>query len=651
MRQRQNSSTRASALQITFSVALIFASAIGFAVAAPTNPKEAYGPSRLGVHSQGVVATPTLGNYPDTSLPLSTDTTVAPDAAPIDATSINVSTSTNFNGTLAGDPTTGVVRVTDAHPAGTYTVTVTAFDSGGETATKTFTLTVTTPVTCIPVYFGFPRNFLAGRPYSVAVGDFNGDGKQDLAVASFLSNAVSILLGDGAGNFGAASTFAVDGSPYSVAVGDFNGDGKQDVATANFFYQVSILLGDGTGDFSAATNFTVGGSVLYSLVVGDFNGDGKQDLAVANNQVVSILLGDGAGNFGALTNFAAGSDSRSVAVGDFNGDGKQDLAVANHGSKNVSILLGDGAGHFSAATNFTVGGSPTSVAVGDFNGDGKQDLAVTNFASDNASILLGDGAGHFSAATNFTVGGSPTSVAVGDFNGDGEQDLAVGNDTGFAGGNVSILLGDGAGQFSTPTNFFASSIPYSVAVGDFNGNGKQDLATANYDASNVTILLRDCLLPVSRITPVGTTCSQFSSGIAETLGSVQYDVNNGLIHRVLPRNFLYWVRVTAPAGNNTSRITQTITTGNFNSFFAEIGNGSKVFDSDCVPLRRGTTRSGNTVTVKFNAPSAGTYFIAIKFNSQSLIGGPAPSPETTVHYDFMTTGVPASTSGLDLVKY
>ena len=113
----------------------------------------------------------------------------------------------------------------------------------------------------------------------------------------------------------------------------------------------------------------------------------------------------------------------------------------------------------------------------------------------------------------------------------------------------------------------------SVAVGDFNGDGKQDLAVANHDLDKVSILLRDC--PVSQITPAETTCSQFASGTAETLGSVQYDVNNDLIQRLVPRNFLYWVPVTAPAGDNTVRITQTITTGNFNTFFAGKGNGSR----------------------------------------------------------------------------
>ena len=179
--------------------------------------------------------------------------------------------------------------------------------------------------------------------------------------------------------------------------------------------------------------------------------------------------------------------------------------------------------------------------------------------------------------------------------------------------------------------------------------GKQDLAVANNElgSNNVSILLRDC--PGSQITPAGTTCSQFSSGTAEILGSVQYRVNNDLIQRVVPRNFLYWAKVTVPAGNNNFRITQTITTGNFNTFFAGKGNGSNVFDSNCVSLQLAIRQSGNTVTVRFNAPAAGTYFIAVNFSAQSLSGQPAPSP-TAVHYDFTTTGVPDSTSGLDLVE-
>jgi hypothetical protein len=639
MKTNRNNFANASALQITFSIALILVSAILLVSA--------------------VITTPILGNYPDTSIALSTDTTVTPDAPPTNTTRINVSTSTDFNGTLAGDPTTGVVRVTDAHPAGTYTVTVTAFDNGGEAATRTFALTVTTPVICNRVSFAAATNYSVGdNPFAVAVGDFNGDGKQDLATANYFSDNVSILLGDGAGNFSSPTNFSVDRHPESLAVGDFNGDGKQDLAVGNSeSYKVSILLGDGTGNFSAHTDFYADYRQT-SVAVGDFNGDGKQDLATANNyfNTVSILLGDGTGNFSAPTNlnFAAGTAPSTVAVGDFNRDGKQDLAVANIGiypdyNGSVSILLGDGTGNFSSPTNFAIGDGSYSVAVGDFNGDGKQDLAVGNYYSFNVSILLGDGAGNFSAPTSFPVASIPFSVVVGDFNNDGKQDLAVtygNNDPGI----VSVLLGDGAGNFSAPTSFPDGGGGSSVAVGDFNGDGKQDLAVTNRFSNSVSILLGDCPALVSQITPAETTCSEFSSGTAETLGSVQYDLNNDLIQRILPRNFLYWVAVTAPAGDNTLRITQTITTGNFNTFFAGVGHGTNVFDSNCVSLERTGSQIGNTTMVRFNAPAAGTYYIGINFSAQSLLGQPPPSP-TTVHYDFRTIGVPDSTSGLDLMEH
>jgi hypothetical protein len=464
---------------------------------------------------------PRLGNYPDASLPLSTNTTVTPDAAPADATSITVSAPTYFKGKLEGDPVTGVVRVTDAHPAGTFTVTVRAFGDGGAAITTAFQLTVTTPATCTPVSFAAAANFGAGtNPQSVAVGDFNGDSQQDLAVANVSSNDVSILLGDGAGSFSSPTSFDAGSSPLSIAIGDFDGDGNQDLATANEgTADVSILLGDGASGFGTATNFGADGNPA-SVAIGDFDGDGRQDLAVANfaSNNVSILLGDGAGGFSTATNFdiGAGSAPLSVAVGDFNGDGRQDLAVAAGPVGYVSILLGDGAGGFSTATNFGTGGAPISLAVGDFNSDGQQDIITNNDGSNNVSILLGDGAGGFSTATNFGAGGSPQSLVVGDFNGDGRQDLAT---TNINSADVSVLLGDGAGNFGTATNFGAGTDTSSIAIGDFDGDGKEDLAAANLTLNNVSILLRDCALTPTP-TPATFTLSASPDSVTGTKPSV-----------------------------------------------------------------------------------------------------------------------------------
>nr|WP_287232236.1 FG-GAP-like repeat-containing protein [Microcystis sp. Msp_OC_L_20101000_S702] len=387
----------------------------------------------------------------------------------------------------------------------------------------------------------------------MTVGDFNGDGKSDLAVANYNGSNVSVLLGTGTGSFGPATNFSVGMASYpnSVTVGDFNGDGKSDLAVANVnSSNVSALLGTGTGSFGTATNFSVG-SFPRSVTVGDFNGDGKSDLATANifGNNVSVLLGTGTGSFGPATNFSVGINPLSVTVGDFNGDGKSDLATANAGSNNVSVLLGTGTGSFGTPTNFSVGAVPYSVTVGDFNGDGKSDLAVTNRDNNNVSVLLGTGTGSFGTPTNFSVGSQPLSVTVGDFNGDGQSDLAVANRNGY---NVSVLLGTGTGSFGTATNFSVGISPFSVTVGDFNGDGQSDLATANRYGNNVSIFLNADPTPTTAtvtITDVsqppisltindvtvtegnsGTTNAVFTvslSSAASTVVSVDYATANG----------------------------------------------------------------------------------------------------------------------------
>jgi hypothetical protein len=343
---------------------------------------------------------------------------------------------------------------------------------------------------CSSASFSPALNFGVGVfPVSVAVGDFNRDGKPDIATANGGSDSVSVLLGNGAGSFGAAVNFSVGTVPYSVAVGDFNLDGKPDLAAANRDSgNVSVLLGNGAGSFGAATNFNVGTSPR-SIAVGDFNLDAKPDLVTANTSSdnFSVLLGNGAGNFAAAVNFSAGSGFPiGVALGDFNGDGKLDLASGNNTNTNASVLLGNGAGSFAAPTFFGDGFSAFGVTVGDFNLDARLDLVTSNAQPNNVSVLFGNGAGGLGVNTFFSAGNTPISLAVGDFNLDDQPDLVAANAFGT---NISVLLGNGAGSFAAAANFDVDSNPNSVAMGDFNLDGKPDLVTSG---STVSVRLNTC---------------------------------------------------------------------------------------------------------------------------------------------------------------
>jgi predicted NUDIX family NTP pyrophosphohydrolase len=231
------------------------------------------------------------------------------------------------------------------------------------------------------------------NPLSVAVGDFNGDPAPDLAVANHDLDNISVLLGGAGASFAAAadSPFPAGGEkPISVAADDFDGDSRTDLAIANYDSgDVSVLLGEGDGSFGAATSYDAG-DLPTSIAVGEFNGDADPDLAIANagDDSVSVLLGTQGASFGAATDYSTGDQPWSVAVGDFNDDSDPDLAVANYGSRSVSVLVGGAGGSFGAATSFTADDGATAIAVADFDGDSDSDLAVANWHANNVSVLL-----------------------------------------------------------------------------------------------------------------------------------------------------------------------------------------------------------------------------------------------------------------------
>ncbi|MCY2991620.1 MAG: FG-GAP-like repeat-containing protein [Planctomycetota bacterium] len=335
---------------------------------------------------------------------------------------------------------------------------------------------------------------------AMTVSDFNGDGKADVAVAiatfeeGVWKGNVGVLLGDGSGGFGAAVSYASgEAYPSSVTVGDFNGDGKADLAVAGND-QIGVLEGDGQGGFGTAMLYASGGSGARSLAVGDFNADERADVAVANWDSVGVLLGSDTGGFLAAVSYFLGSASpAAVTAGDFNTDGKTDLVVVNGGANTVGVLLGIGGGLFAPPMVYTTGGSyPRSVVVADYNSDGKLDVAVTNTASRTIGVLLGNGKGGFAPAVLSALGDLyPWSVAAGDFNGDGKADLAVMFDG--ATGNLGVLLGDGQGGFAAPVIYATGGArPSSLAVGDFNGDEKDDLVVAHSSTPGIVgVLLGD----------------------------------------------------------------------------------------------------------------------------------------------------------------
>jgi hypothetical protein len=277
----------------------------------------------------------------------------------------------------------------------------------------------------------------------MAIADFNGDSKLDLAIAD--GAGVVLLLGNGDGTFQSPVTVATGGTFTAVVAADFNHDGKMDLAalvrSVNGGHGVvQVLLGNGDGTFGAAKQYRSGGLYCQSLAVVNFpNGLG---LAVANfdSSTVSVLRGSPDGSFGRPVNYATGTNPEYVLSVDINGDGHPDLVTANFNSTNISVFLGNADGTFQPAANYPVQDLPYWVAVADLNGDGKLDLAVINASasSKSVSVLLGNGDGTFQGTTSFkTGGGLPTSVAAGLFDANGKPDLAIANQGSFY---VSVLL-------------------------------------------------------------------------------------------------------------------------------------------------------------------------------------------------------------------
>ena len=387
------------------------------------------------------------------------------------------------------------------------------------------------------------RAYETGRePQSVAVADWNGDGRRDVAVAARLDSTVSIRLAEPDGSLGSGAEVFVGRGATAVASGDLDGDGSQDlvllrgrpeaafytvlmgrgdgsfgpvldmplngdtpsslalsdldldthldvVATTRSgsgFSRIIVLLGHGDGTFAAPTTaaLVTSGAVL---VVADLDGNGFPDVVTASSgSSIRVAIGKGDGTFQPPVAYTSTTSSPAcLAAGDLNGDGHVDVAFGTVGG--IAIHLGNGDGTLGTRHSYPSASTPTSLAVGDLNRDGRMDVVTANGRRGTLSLFLGDGSGGLGVPSEFLTGGGPWAggspfdpmfVTVADLDGHGVPDIVVVNPVS---NTISVHLGNGNGTFGQQTYLGTGASPYAVTAGDFNGDGKADLVSTNGD--------------------------------------------------------------------------------------------------------------------------------------------------------------------------
>jgi hypothetical protein len=552
----------------------------------------------LSGDASAVTTTAADGSYAFTSLPASHNYTVTPSLpkfvfSPPSLTFTNLSANrvANFTGSLQTFTISGQVRDVSKNAvltglsvtlSGSKTATTTtAFDGSysfpGLTIGGDYTVTVS-PRPSDTVF----QNYLLSPPTSrtflnlsanatsdfgatllvnattnasqstaaFVAGDFNGDGKLDLAVSYRFGNGVSILLGNGDGTFQAEKRVALTGTTDVLVAGDFDGDGKLDLALPNPDSQnnafVTVLFGNGDATFQQKT-FALPVPNPFSfahlsrvLVAADVNRDGRLDLLEAGSSTdingttysLNVLRNNGGRDFTLLPATSLSSSPQGARAADFNGDGKPDLVLANDAAT-LSVLLGNGDGTFAAPSNINLGGNPRLVVVGDFNGDGKTDIVAHDDVTGKVSTLLGNGDGTFQPPVTFTAPGG--ALVAADFNGDGKLDLAVLNVNAL---KIDTFFGNGDGTFSAAASNAFNTNPSNLVAGDFNGDGAPDLAVADIrnGQGDVAMLLNTSSVPAVRFSASAYNVNERDGAAVITVtrtgdlsrpASVQYSTSDG----------------------------------------------------------------------------------------------------------------------------
>lgn len=454
---------------------------------------------------------------------------------------------------------------------------------------------------------------------AVAVGDFNGDGRMDVVTGNGLSNAnsISVLLGKADGTFAPHVDYSVGAAPVAVAVGDFNGDGKLDIAVllGSSNTMVGILIGNGDGTFKPVIT-TTAGEGGYGMAIGDFNGDGKLDIAIADylTSNVDVMIGKGDGTFNPPASYATGNSPRMVAIADYNGDGKLDLATVNYGDQTVSILLGTGTGTFGTHTDFaTKQQGCVSIAAGDLRNKGLIDLVVGCQTLGQVVVMLGNGNGTLKAPKDYSVPAGVDTVLLGDFSGDGKLDVAV---TNYATtGMVSVLTGTGSGTLKKTAVAFGTNFgPMGLAAADFNGDGKLDLVTADA-GSPFGVAIGDISVLLSNGKSLFAGRTDYNVSSASTSGA--YNglaagdlTGDGKIDLAVPVTYASQLSLLFGTGSGTFKPFTTITLPT-NANAVAIGDFNNDHKNDIALVNFG---GGDTISILLNS-GAGTFPTNTQYNT------------------------------------
>lgn len=353
---------------------------------------------------------------------------------------------------------------------------------------------------CKPFDFNLPTNYQSGpNASSLVSADINGDGKIDVITPNYNDNTVSVLFGDGAGGFFPPQSFPTETGVTTLARGDLNRDGRLDLVGASVTSnKLVVLLNNGQGGFSAPAVTTLPSNIyqFYNLKIADFNGDANPDVAGVTETNLNIFLGNGQGGLALNTTFTWNGDGAEIVTGNFNNDSLADFAVTGGDFGDpfeFGVVLGNSSGSFVLNNRYSLPNEPSGITAGDFNGDGLTDVVIaSNYPYQNNTpqtyylqLWSGNGTGSFTAGTKinfpFFIGGA----TAGDFNADGKLDLATN-----LGSMIATVYGAGNGTFQNPT-YWTGAYANLLISADVNQDNRQDLLTLQSGSPNslVSVLL------------------------------------------------------------------------------------------------------------------------------------------------------------------